>query len=224
MMAQINPENTGPTKFKDFLLGLLFLELGRIQHKGHSLNALILVLTRISWPEPLGLFGRNVRLFFLRFLAGSHTLLMDAHAAVNGALYHLIQYLYFRKTWNLECLTFEGDQTEMDANARTICERLTSSPPFLGENETERTHLKKRLFWLSHFLNFPMDTPDTNQKRRWFTVRRVFALLGLFLLGHELRRSIDYHPIYIARMDSQRKLLDQPKAPHGQESKDERKR
>lgn len=172
---------TDPTD-KDLLFGALVRELGAIQRRESELQTLKLALGR----RVAGLESR------------AQTRLADLHPVLNFARDHLVQYLYYRWSGATELLTARARSDRLHDTSIQILDQLRE-PPVAARG---RPHsLRRRLIWLSWSFAEPIiDRWDSWVRRLvWgLVIAGVAATAGVFA-----KRSIDYHPIYVERIDRQ---------------------
>jgi hypothetical protein len=174
---------TDPTD-KDLLFGALVRELGAVR-RGE---------TRFETVKLL--FGPRVA----RIASPFRTRLADGYAAVNFALHPLVQYLHHRWSGATELLTARGRGPAIASVSRKLLRDVAAST----EGKRDRA-LRARLVWLSRF--FPQPIPD---RRRVIVRRVVIATLGIGAVaaaGVAIKRSIDYHPTYVDRIQAQERDL-----------------
>jgi hypothetical protein len=169
---------TDPTD-KDLLFGALVHELGAVRRNETQLQALRLVL------------GRRVA----RLTSRARARLADSYAALNFARHHLIQYLYFAWTRQTDALTARARPPRLhEVSTRILAEVADprAKPP---------RAIRARLTWLSHLFAEPI------VDRRGVLASRVAAgaVIAALLVaaGIAVRRSIEYHPTYVERMNAQ---------------------
>jgi hypothetical protein len=164
---------TDPTD-KDLLFGALVHELGAVRRDETQLTTLRLA------------FGRRIAGITSRVRAR----LADSYAALNFARHHLIQYLYYRWTKNADALTARAKPAQLhEVSTRILREAATGKPP---------RAIRARLAWLSQLFAEPI------VDRRGVLATRVAAAVVIAALlvagGFAVKRSIDYHPTYVERM------------------------
>ncbi|MDB4956713.1 MAG: hypothetical protein JWO36_4282 [Myxococcales bacterium] len=171
---------TDPTD-KDLLFGALVHALGTVRRNETQLSTLKLSLgTRVA-----------------RWSSGVRARLADSYAALNFARHHLIQYLYYSWTKKTDLLTARARPVRLHEVSTQILREV--SEPKANPSRA----IAARLAWLSQFFAEPITD------RRSVLVRRVAAgaVLAALLIaaGIAVKRSIEYHPIYLERMHAQEK-------------------
>jgi hypothetical protein len=164
---------TDPTD-KDLLFGALVRELGAVRRDETQLATIRLA------------FGRR----FAGVTSRVRARLADSYAALNFARHHLIQYLYYRWTNNADALTARAKPAQLhEVSTRILRDAAVGKPP---------RAIRARLAWLSQFVGEPIV-----DRRGVFATRIVAAAVIAALLvagGFAVKRSIDYHPTYVERM------------------------
>ena len=178
---------------KDFLFGLLVRELGRALRHEDRLATLAAAWRR--WP------GARLRRAVLGLGRGRSAAVADAHAALNLARHHLIQYLAYRLWRRDDLLTARAYAPEMERRSREIA-RAVADPA--GRVETARDRharaLRRRLAWMAA-LALP-EQKDTEARPRWGRRAALAgaALIAAAALALAAARAIDYHPTYLERL------------------------
>jgi hypothetical protein len=173
---------TDPTD-KDLLFGALARELGAVRRGETLFQTIKLAL------------GRRVA----RLASPIRTRLADSYAAVNHALHPLVQYLHHRWSGATELLTSRGRGERYASTSRKLLRDVAAGDP------KRQPALRARLIWLSRFFPRPI------VERRQVVIRRaIVATLGVAVLaavGLAIKRSIDYHPTYVERIEAQERDL-----------------
>jgi hypothetical protein len=187
---------------RDFLFGALARELGVVR-RGETMVATL----HLAIPPKL---ARALRLDRLRARYG--TRLADSYAAINFARHHLIQLLHYQRTGSTELLTARASRDRLHHTSTTIFEATRG-----GERR-----IRARVIWLSGLFDEPIF------ERRRLTFRRAVvagtALAVLAGAGVAVSRAIDYHPIYLERIDAQVRALAEfkQKGSHGEGQDDQK--
>jgi hypothetical protein len=195
-------DDTDPTQ-KDFLFGALLREMAMLASRDTYLSTIRLSLSlaepkasRLSRAVIRGTIG-----FYDRFLAGPAARVADAHAALNQALHHLIQYLFFLRGEPASLLTVRANAPRLIQTSKDMLERMDRAAIPAVERQLLRATPRNRLLWMSQFFHARLG------RRRDRTFGLVAALAFALLAGagilFAVREAIDYHPIYVERMKSQ---------------------
>ena len=168
---------TDPTD-QDLLFGALVRELGVVERQGCQLQTVKLVL------------GQRFAALASRYPSR----LADAYPALNFARHHFIQYLYY--LWS-------RDPALLTARARADRLHDTSLNIFLRVREpaSGAGALRRRLIWLSWFFAEPIVDPRETWMRR--LVRSAVLVVAVAAAGALVKRSVDYHATYAARIEAQ---------------------
>jgi len=168
---------------KDLLFGALVHELGAARRNETQLAALRLTL------------GRRVA----RITSRARARLADSYAALNFARHHLIQYLYYSWTRQIDLLTARARPARLQEVSTSILAEVAdprSKPP---------RAIRARLTWLSQFFAEPI------VDRRGVLAGRVAAgaVMAALLVaaGLAVMRSIAYRPTYVERMNAMERDL-----------------
>jgi hypothetical protein len=171
---------TDPTD-KDLLFGVLVRELGAIQRQDCQLETLKLALGR----RVAGLGSR------------AQARLADLYPALNFARDHLVQYLHYRWSGTTDLLTARARSDRLHDTSIQILRQLREPPePRRGRARGVR----RRLIWLSWFFTEPIVDRWDTWSRRLVAVCAIAALVAV--AGVIARQSIDYHPIYVERIEA----------------------
>ncbi|HET7499742.1 MAG TPA: hypothetical protein VFK02_02035, partial [Kofleriaceae bacterium] len=173
---------TDPTD-KDLLFGALARELGAVRRNETQLQALRLVL------------GRRVA----RLTSRARARLADSYAALNFARHHLIQYLHYGWKHDADALTARARPAQLhEVSTRILAEVCApqARPP---------RAIRARLVWLSQLFAEPIvDRRGVLAGR--VAVGAVIAAL-LAVAGIAVKRSIEYHPTYVERVNAHERDL-----------------
>jgi hypothetical protein len=182
---------------KDLLFGALVRELGVIQRHDCEAQTVRLALGR----RAAGLGSRAA------------ARLADAYTVLNFARDHLVQYLYYRWAGSAELATARARGDQLHEVSVQILERMRAGPA------TGSPALRRRLGWLSAFFVAPI----VDHRAIWLgRLVAAVVLAGLLAMaGAIARRSLDYHRVYVERIETQERAAATPAAPpHGPQQKE----
>jgi len=181
---------------KDLPFGALVRELGVIQRHECEWATVVLALGR----RAAGLGSR----------AGAR--LADAYTVLNFARDHLVQYLYYLWAGPTELATARARGDQLHAVSAQILERIRVGAV------TRARPLRRRLVWISGFFVAPIVEPLAPWARRLVA---TLAVAGVIAAGGALvRRSLDYHRVYVDRTLQQQRAASPPDAPSDPQQKD----
>jgi hypothetical protein len=196
--ASLKPEKPLP---KDALYGLLMSELAEIQFRNYYVETFLLFLRATSKVEGR-LSNRSLALLARLFSGNADSLnekkvLSDTFSALNSALHHHIQYLFY-KMYGPEIFQTNGASTrELKANTNSIFNYVKSRFP---KDKSILAQLAYRVNWLSKFTPYPLQLPKIS---RWGAFH-VMATFGLFTLAIvfflKVGEAMDYNPHYNQRI------------------------
>ncbi|MGZ3408627.1 MAG: hypothetical protein ACXVAN_19385, partial [Polyangia bacterium] len=192
-------DDTDPTQ-KDFLFGALLRELGTLASRDTLLSTIRLSFAVVE-PKasrlPRWLIQTVIGLYE-RFLSGPAARVADAHAALNQGLHHLIQYLAFVRGGAEGHLTTRANAPRLIQNSKDLLERMDRAAIATVERQLLAATPRNRLLWLSELFHAPLG-------RRRSSALRVGAALALMIVAGgaifiAVRNAVDYHPIYVERV------------------------
>jgi hypothetical protein len=187
---------TDPTD-KDLLFGALVHALGTVRRNETQPTTL-----RLAFGQRIARLSTRVR-----------ARLADSYAALHFARHHLIQFLHHSRTGDTTLLTARARPAQLHETSRKIL-RLTgdggTSVNPAGQTRVDKGYTVPRLAWLSRFF------AERIHDRRGAIASRVTAgaLIAALLaaVGIAVKRSIDYHPVYVDRMNVQQQWLEKGSA------------
>jgi hypothetical protein len=193
---EVGYDDSDPT-WKDFLFGPLSRELGALVRGDGVMKTFALTweiwLTRLPWLVRAP--GEMLRAGYLRFLSHYVAALPDAHAALNSARDHLVQYLCLQRDGCADDLTAHADASALLYTSHRLLARTAESK---SSQQPFQTTLRNRLLRLSRYLNSPY--LEVRQSRLgWAAVALVLAGLAT-AAGVAVKDALDYHPIFVERM------------------------
>ncbi|HTM20981.1 MAG TPA: hypothetical protein VL172_10750 [Kofleriaceae bacterium] len=203
---------------KDFLFGLLALQLGRIRRHEDRAATVALAARRALAARPraeraarkLGAPGRVL-------LDRQPAVIADAYAALNFARHHLAQYLAWQVWRREDLLTARAHAPELERESRAILAALEAEKA--REPRTAGATPRRRLIWLSGFLSERLRSRGARLWRR--AVVAGVLVGGLVAAGLAVKQAVDYHPVWLERMKEQRARLqpadDERQQPDGKE-------
>jgi hypothetical protein len=201
-------DDTDPTQ-KDFLFGALLREMGRQASHDTFLSTLRLAFGLVG-PKASGfrrwLVAATIGVYD-RFLSGPAARVADAEVALNQGLHHLIQYLSFVRGGADAWLTVRANVPHLIRTSKDLLEHLDRAAIPTVERQALAATPRNRLLWLSGLFHAPLG------RRADRGLRVAVALLLAVVAGggllFALRDAIDYHPIYVERMQPDRAPMTQ---------------
>lgn len=182
---------TDPTD-QDLLFGALVRELGVVERQDGRLQTVKLV------------FGQRVAGMMSRTAAR----IADVYPALNFAGHHFVQYLYYMWTRDPVFSTARAHIARLQDTSLQIMDRVRQPPPIVRPPPSRfavfakgAAALRRRLIWLSWF--FP--DPIVDRRETWLRRAGTAAVVAVALAaaGVLVKRSIDYHATYTARIAAQ---------------------
>lgn len=195
-------DDTDPTQ-KDFLFGALLGKIGRIQ-RGDTLLSTFLLVWRESSARLPGFVQKTIALFgdlIARLFSRHPAILADAYTALNHGRDHLIQYLSYARSDNPEGLTARADAPRLVRTSHMILKAVAKKEATGIDTQTRRATARNRLVWLSRYFHSPI--PET--RNNLLGVVALLAMLGgaVALLAFAVNVSVEYHTIYVERLQQQ---------------------
>jgi hypothetical protein len=195
-------DDTDPTQ-KDFLFGALLREMGTLK-SGDLFVATIRLAVAIAEPRGIGPFKwliRGALSFYDRFLAWPAARVADGYAALNQGMHHLIQYLSFVRGTDELGLTARASAPRLIRTSKELLEQLDRAAIPTIDRQALRATPRNRLLWISQLFYAPL------ARRRDRGLAAVLALALALAAGTGIivavRRAIDYHPVYVERLEAE---------------------
>jgi hypothetical protein len=192
-------DDTDPTQ-KDFLFGALIREMGAVTRRDTYLATLWFSLS--SATSRLGrLLLRPPIAFYERFLAAPAAIVADAYAALNHGLHHLIQFLCFLRDQDESPLTARANVPRLVQTSRDLLEKLSRDRLSPEERHLLRATPRNRVLWLSQFFHAPLTARNIRSVR--VLALAAGAVVAGVLIVSAVWDAMDYHPVYVERMQAE---------------------
>jgi hypothetical protein len=188
---------------RDFLFGVLAVELGRIQRDENQLPTLAAALEGAR-----GLTGfvlDQMGNLYRRWLSRYPAMLADAYAALNLAGDHLVQYLLYLQTSDPTPLSARADRDQLASISRRAFAEIRGVEPgsdvaYLGAST------RKRLVWASQFSSMPLADERGIRVRRIALVGALVAAAAMVAIA--ILRAVAYHPTYLETLAEEQQRLE----------------
>lgn len=215
---------------KDFLFGMLLHKFGELFRYDHLFATCYMAFFRKR-------LAKDIPYHFP--LAEYFSRVADTFVVMNQGLNHLLQYLYFRATYQTSQLTTKGNPDQLLESQNKILADVTrilaqnDSVDLSGEKENREEQVQKasktasgflkfdrldRIIWLSNFCKDPIERHQSFRVRKplvWLLSLSLVILFSTLFL-----RSYHYHPIYLEKIAAEKQeILDMIKAAEEQERK-----
>jgi hypothetical protein len=203
--AYEDDDDTDPRQ-KDFLFGALLREIGVFLRRENLLGTLQLAYGQLA-PRTKNFQRVSDWLsdLFLRVFSRAPAFVADAYAALNFGRDHLIQYYAYLRSQDEKPLTARADAPQLYRVSRDLLEMLGNEPPSGKDKQLFRATLRNRLVSLSRFFY----TPVAEEHARVFRIGAavLVAAAVAMVMGLTVTRSLDYHSVYLERMQQMRERL-----------------
>lgn len=190
---------------KDLLFGALVRALGAHQRGDDGLATIGLALR--SGPAPVARVAARAGAVLAGGFGRHPAMLADAYPALNHARHHLVQYLGWQTFRRDDLLTARAPAPALEHQTSTILGALEAAGDRPGRGVTPRA----RLGWLAALSRTRVRSRRAVRARRLIWAALAAAGTGALAVG--VWRAVDYHPVYLDRLQQQPDVAPAPTPP-----------
>ena len=201
-------DDTDPTD-KDFLFGVILREFGRVQRQDPFISTLWMsfLIWKTHFPRILQNLVDENRNWFHKAFSIYPAIISDSFTALNFGHHHLVQYLYFKMTDRKGSFTTRADLGGLYLASREVLDETQTLPEPEQAVGLSEANYRNRLIWISQYFYRPLPVKYTTLPALISII--LAGVIGTAFLFASLESALDYHPVYIERMEEQKKEIEE---------------